>query len=167
MHTHFFIFFFHMMFRSSQETPSVILVAQLPGVSLPESFHTTHAIQIHNAPNPVFKTGQLPLYIWNSKTIFPCSNMKLLMSSPRAVNIIKKKKHWKLWSHMVWLGSAAGGGTTAELLEAPACYRSAPARPRSPGLESLPWMPIFPSWNNACLWPVGFVQYLIKWNGPK
>lgn len=156
-----------MMFRSSQETPSVILVAQLPGVSLPESFHTTHAIQIHNAPNPVFKTGQLPLYIWNSKTIFPCSNMKLLMSSPRAVNIIKKKKTLEVVVTHGLTGLCCWGGTTAELLEAPACYRSAPARPRSPGLESLPWMPFFPSWNNACLWPVGFVQYLIKWNGPK
>ena len=52
-----------MVFPSSQETPSAIVVAQLPGVSLPESFDAIHAIQIHNAKNPVFKTGQLPLYI--------------------------------------------------------------------------------------------------------
>lgn len=89
---------------------------------------------------PSSKLENFHSYIWNSRTIFPCSSMKLLMSSPRAVNIILKKNIGSC-GH-TW--SAAGGGTTAELLEAPACYRSAPARPRSPGLESLPWMPFPP-----------------------
>ena len=56
-----------MMFRSS----SAILVAQLSGVILSESFHTIHAIQIHNAPNPVFKAGKLPLIHMKFKNNIP------------------------------------------------------------------------------------------------